>query len=81
MATYVTQMIETAQRLNGTGFTITDEWIGSLLLAGLSERYSPMIMAIEHSGISITADFIKSKLLNLEVSSGSDESGAAFADK
>lgn len=62
-------MIETAQRLNGTGFTITEEWIGSLLLAGLSERYSPMIMAIEHSGISITADFIKSKLLNLEVSS------------
>lgn len=78
MATYVTQMVETAQRLNGTGFTITDEWVGSLLLAGLSDRYSPMIMAIEHSGISITADVIKSKLLDMEVTRDND-AGAAFA--
>lgn len=79
MATYVTQMVETAQRLNGTGFTITDEWVGSLLLAGLSDRYSPMIMAIEHSGISITADVIKSKLLDMEVTSDFEGSNAAFA--
>lgn len=77
MANYVTQIFETAQRLNGTGFIITDEWIGSLLLAGLSDRYSPMIMAIEHSGISITADVIKSKLLDMEVTSDFKD-GAAF---
>ncbi|GBP25758.1 hypothetical protein EVAR_94775_1 [Eumeta japonica] len=29
MATYVIQIVETAQRLNDTGFTITDEWVGS----------------------------------------------------
>lgn len=79
MATYVTQMIETAQRLNGTGFTITDQWVGSLLLAGLSERYSPMVMALEHSGILITADVIKSKLLDMEVTSDFETSGTAFA--
>lgn len=81
MVTYVTQLVETAQRLNGTGFTITDEWVGSLLLAGLSDRYTPMIMAIEHSGISITADVIKSKLLDMEVTSDNDSAGteAAFA--
>lgn len=82
MTTYVTQMIETAQRLNGTGFTITDEWVGSLLLAGLTDRYSPMIMAIEHSGISISADTIKSKLLDMEVTSdfeGAAGGTAAFA--
>lgn len=81
MASYVTQMVETAQRLNGTGFTITDEWLGSLLLAGLSDRYSPMIMAIEHSGISITADVIKSKLLDMEVVNESEGSAAAFMAK
>lgn len=79
MSTYVTQMVETAQRLNGTGFTITDEWLGSLLLAGLSERFSPMIMAIEHSGISITADVIKSKLLDMQDINDPEVSGAAFA--
>lgn len=55
MEGYVNQIIETAQKLQGTGFKIDDEWIGSLLLAGLPEHFSPMIMAIEHSGIQITA--------------------------
>lgn len=66
MTNYVTQIVETSQRLTGTGFEINDEWIGSLMLAGLPERFMPMIMAIEHSGIGITADAIKTKLLDME---------------
>ena len=66
MTAYVTQIVETGQKLAGTGFNINDEWIGSLLLAGLTEKFSPMIMAIEHSGMSITTDAIKSKLLDME---------------
>lgn len=63
METYVRQMVDTAQKLKGTGFQITDEWIGSLLLAGLTDKFAPMIMAIEHSGLVISTDVIKSKLL------------------
>ncbi|GBP53447.1 hypothetical protein EVAR_17522_1 [Eumeta japonica] len=59
MTSYVSQIIETAHKLNGTGFEINDQWIGSLMLAGLPEKFSPMIMAIEHSGINISADAIK----------------------
>lgn len=45
------------------------------MLAGLPEKYFPMIMAIEHSGIAITAD-VKTKLIDL---AGNDsESGSAF---
>lgn len=73
MTNYVTQIVETSQRLSGTGFKINDEWVGSLMLAGLPERYMPMIMAIEHSGINITADSIKTKLLDME-SVGDDAS-------
>ncbi|GBP20125.1 hypothetical protein EVAR_5555_1 [Eumeta japonica] len=72
---YVTQIIKTSQKLSGSGFHINDEWVGSLLLAGLSEKYSPMIMAIEHSGINITADAIKTKLMDLEEDNG-DVNGA-----
>lgn len=80
MTSYVTQVVETAQRLKGTGFTITEEWVGSLLLAGLPEKFAPMIMAIEHSGMIITTDAIKSKLIDMEVSNNNmDSSGAAFA--
>lgn len=66
MTSYVTQIVETSQRLSGTGFIINDDWIGSLLLAGLPEKFMPMIMAIEHSGMQITADSIKTKLLDME---------------
>ncbi|GBP51181.1 Retrovirus-related Pol polyprotein from transposon TNT 1-94 [Eumeta japonica] len=76
MTTYITQIIETAQKLAGTGFPVNDEWIGCLLLAGLPDKYFPMIMAIEHSGIAITADVIKTKLIDL--SGDSSEAGNAF---
>uniref|UniRef100_A0A2H1WW51 SFRICE_034329 n=1 Tax=Spodoptera frugiperda TaxID=7108 RepID=A0A2H1WW51_SPOFR len=66
MTTYVTQIVETSQRLCGTGFEITDQWIGSLMLAGLPDKFTPMIMAIEHSGIAITADVIRTKILDSE---------------
>ena len=81
MANYVNQLIETAQRLKGTGFKIDDEWIGSLLLAGLPEKFAPMIMAIEHSGIEISADAIKTKLLDMEDDFHKDKAGSAFAGK
>lgn len=47
MTSYVTQIIETGQKLCGTGFAINNECIGSLLLAGIPEKFSAMIMAIE----------------------------------
>lgn len=77
MEAYVTQVIETSRRLGRTGFKISEEWIGSLLLAGLPEKFAPMIMAIEHSGISVTADEIKTKLLDMETDV--DQSGLANA--
>ncbi|KAJ8894078.1 hypothetical protein PR048_006688 [Dryococelus australis] len=38
-----------------------DEWIGTLLLAGLSDHYKPIIMALENSGTKITGDSIKTE--------------------
>ncbi|CAF4918661.1 unnamed protein product [Pieris macdunnoughi] len=78
MTAYVTQLIDTAQKLRGTGFEINEEWIESLLLAGLSDKFSPMIMAIEHSGLAISADVIKTKLLDMSDNVGSSESESAF---
>lgn len=66
MELYINQVVETSQKLRRTGFKIDEEWIGSLLLAGLPEKYAPMIMAVEHSGIKITTDSIKTKLLDMQ---------------
>lgn len=63
MEDYVNRIISNAHKLRGAGMDINDEWIGTLLLAGLNERYEPMIMAIENSGVAISSDQIKIKLL------------------
>ncbi|XP_071577889.1 uncharacterized protein [Temnothorax nylanderi] len=57
---YVNEIITTAHKLNGLGFRVSDEWIGTLLLAGLPDEYRPMI---ETSSVPITADSIKTKIL------------------
>lgn len=79
MEVYINQVIETAQKLRKTGFDINEEWVGSLLLAGLPEKYSPMLMAIEHAGIPITTDSIKTKLLDLQTDGSSGQKTGAFA--
>lgn len=58
---YVNKIIATAFKLSNIGLQVSDEWVGTILLAGLPEQYQPMIMGIGSSGGS--ADSIKTKLL------------------
>lgn len=78
---YVNNIISTAHKLTSIGFKISDEWIGTLLLAGLPDEYKPMIMGIESSGIAITGDSIKIKLLqDVKVIKANNES-AFYSNK
>lgn len=60
---YVNRIMSTAHKLRNIGFIVNDEWLGTLLLAGLPDVYQPMIMGLESSGLAITADLVKTKLL------------------
>uniref|UniRef100_A0ABD2WAP3 CCHC-type domain-containing protein n=1 Tax=Trichogramma kaykai TaxID=54128 RepID=A0ABD2WAP3_9HYME len=60
---YVDRIFTTAQILDGLDFIVSQEWLGSLLLAGLPEKYEPMIMAIESSGANTSGLSIKAKIL------------------
>lgn len=60
---YVNKIMSTAHKLHNIGFNVDDEWLGTLLLAGLPDMYRPMIMAMESSGVKIFADSVKTKLL------------------
>lgn len=60
---YVSKIMTTAHKLRNIGFKVDDEWLGTLLLSGLPETYKPMIIAIESSGMKISADSVKSKIL------------------
>lgn len=60
---YINKIMTTAHKLRSIEFDINEEWLGTLMLAGLPDVYAPMIMGLESSGIQINADFIKTKLL------------------
>lgn len=61
MQDYVNQVIDTSNKLRGIGFDVADEWLGSILLAGLTDNFKPMIMGLESSGLKITADTVRTK--------------------
>lgn len=60
---YDNKIISTVHKLNSFNFEVGDEWIGTLLLAGLPDEYRPMIIGLENSGTPIIGDSIKTKLL------------------
>lgn len=61
---YVNKIISAAHKLQNINHSnVSDAWIATFLLAGLTESYKPMIMAIENSGVEFTSDAIKTKLL------------------
>lgn len=75
---YVNKIMSTAHKLRNINFDVNDEWLGTLMLAGLPETYKPMIMGIESSGVKISSDSIKTKLLQ-EVQNS--ENSAFFVNK
>jgi hypothetical protein len=58
MQNYVTQVLKTAQEK-----ALDNDLIATLLLCGLTPEYKPMCLALENSGVELTTDYIKMKLL------------------
>lgn len=77
---YINKIMSTAHKLRSINFKVDDEWLGTLLLAGLPESYKPMLMALESSGITISADIVKTKILQ-DVNVTPNESSALYVSK
>lgn len=43
---YVSKIMNTAHKLRSIGFDLNDEWLGTLMLAGLPDEYKLMIMGL-----------------------------------
>lgn len=79
---YVNKIINTAHKLSNVGMQVNDEWIGTILLVGLPDKYKPMIMGLENCGMPITSDGIKMKLLqDVKHEEKKDDSCAMFSGK
>lgn len=79
MQSYIDESIDGATKLSGIGFDISDEWIGPILLAGLTENFRPLIMAIEATTSEIKSDIIISKLMDAQT--GSTKGKGFFSKK
>lgn len=60
---YINKITNAAHQFKEIGFSIEKEMIGAFLLSGLPDEYKPMIIGLENSGIAITGNIIKVKLL------------------
>lgn len=76
MTAYITKIIGTAHKLRSIGFDISEEYVGSFLLAGLPDQFQPFIMGMESSGAKITGDTIKTRLF--EMNTKDNDSNHAF---
>lgn len=79
MQDYVDKIANAANKLSGVGFPVNDEWLGAILLAGLTDEFKPFIMGLEANGVGISGDLIISKLLDCR--DGNDRNSALYSKK
>lgn len=63
MEDYISKMTSYWLKVKSVGFNIESEIVGSLLLGGLPMQYRPLVMGMENSGKALTADYVKTVLL------------------
>lgn len=79
MQDYVDKIVSSANKLQGIGFAVNDEWLGAILLSGLTGEFKPFIMGLEANGVGISGDLIISKLLDSDT--GNSDNNSAFFGK
>lgn len=79
MQSYVGSVLDLAQQVADISTPLEDEFIGIILLNGLTAEYDPLVLALEHSNIKITRDLVKGKLLDVaDKKNGEDSSQQSF---
>lgn len=63
MEAYVTEVCAINQSLLAIKAGLDDEFIAIIMLAGLTDEYNPLVMAIEYSSTKITTESVMSALL------------------
>lgn len=61
---YVNEVLTLAQQISAFSNALEDEFLGVILLNGITPHCDAMVLALENSNAKITSDLIKSKLLD-----------------
>lgn len=63
MEDYISKIMQFWIKAKSVGFDIKSDIVGVLMLGGLPSQYRPLVMAMENSGKELTADHVKTTLL------------------
>lgn len=77
MENYINKVLLLWNKTKVSGFNIEEQVIASLLLGGLPEEYTAMILGIENGGHELTVDFVKN-ILRQEIPGPGREDDRAF---
>lgn len=67
MQDYISRKKSSSIKLAGIGFKMDDEWLGALMLAGLTSEFQPLIMGIEANNEKISSDLVTLKLIDVKL--------------
>lgn len=77
---YLHKIYLLVDKLRNINMNIPDRMLAGLLLAGLPERYSSLVMAFSGSAVNITSDLVKSKIIEeVKYDSSSFDSSSEIA--
>jgi len=79
---YVSRLVTTCLKAGKAGLKIENEILASLMLAGLTDEYKSLVMAIENSSTKLTSDGVKTLLLQEgRINTNNQSCGNAFISK
>lgn len=76
MHDYVAAVMSLSQKLKDIATGFDDDLVAVVLLRGLPEEYRPMRMALEHSGMKLTSENVRQKLLQEDSRQGCSTSSS-----
>lgn len=64
MDEYVNKVMSLTVELSDIGYPLGDDLTASIMLIGLPRSYEPLIMTLAGSGVKVTSDLVKNKLMH-----------------
>ena len=66
MDLYIASIMDLSYRLSEMGSQVPDDFLGAIMLKGLTTPYQIMVSALENSNLNLTSELVRSKLISEE---------------
>lgn len=81
MEEYLSDIQATSQALISIKAGLDDEFVGIIMLAGLTDAFNPLVMTLEHSSVQISTETVTAALIKENLRKNSSEDDSALITK